>query len=161
MADANHEQPNPIRCADHFVPIEDNRGAGLDCDPRQAGFRRQSDGTRTDRWPVGATFLTGFLDFDEHSAKPFAAKSRAPAQELVSPLYRLYPEHQALLNDDRLADIKIAQSASNAQPVLDIRLGLRTRQNGAERTFGGELPIEKLIDAEHPKTLLLKLAYDG
>jgi hypothetical protein len=31
----------------------------------------------------------------------------------------------------------------------------------AEWTFGDKLPIEKLIDAKHPKTLLLELGYDG
>ena len=31
----------------------------------------------------------------------------------------------------------------------------------AERTFGDKFPIEKLIDAEHPKTLLLEFAYNG
>ena len=45
--------------------------------------------------------------------------------------------------------------------MLDIRLGLRTRLNGSERPRAGDLPIEKLIDAENPKTLPLKLAYDG
>jgi glutamine phosphoribosylpyrophosphate amidotransferase len=31
----------------------------------------------------------------------------------------------------------------------------------AERTFGDELSIEKLVDAEHPKALLFELVYYG
>ena len=73
MEDANHEQPSPIRCADHFVPIEDNCSTRFDCDPRQAGFSCQSNGAGTDRRPVGATFLTGFRNFDQYAAQPFAA----------------------------------------------------------------------------------------
>src|SRR6516165_10446031 len=98
MADANHEQPSQIRCADQFVSIEDNRSASLDRDPRQTSRSCQSDGAPTDRRPVSATFLTGFRDFDQHAARPFAAERCAPTQELVSPLYRFDPEHQALLD---------------------------------------------------------------
>jgi hypothetical protein len=161
MADANHEQPSQIRCADQFVSIEDNRSASLDRDPRQTSRSCQSDGAPTDRRPVSATFLTGFRDFDQHAARPFAAERCAPTQELVSPLYRFDPEHQALLDDDCLADVESPQRPSNAQPALDIRLRLRIRLNGTERAFSDELPIQKLIDAEHTKTLVLKLAYDG
>jgi hypothetical protein len=65
------------------------------------------------------------------------------------------------LNDDCLADIEGADRPRNAQPALDIHLGFPIRAELAKWTFGDKLAIEKLFDAEHPKTLLLKLAYDG
>jgi hypothetical protein len=114
-----------------------------------------------DRRSIGATLLTWFFDLDQHAARPFAAECRAPPQEFVGPFYGFDAKDEALLNDDCLADIKGTDRPRDAQPTLDIRHGLQIRMDLAERTFGDAPPIEKLIDAQHPKTLLLELAYDG
>jgi hypothetical protein len=145
---------------DDLWAIEHDRNVSLDRDAAQPDFCRECDGTRPDCRPVGAAFLTRLFNLDQHPSRPFAAKCCASTEEFVGPFYRFDTKNEALLNDDCLADIKGADCPRNAQPTLDIRLGLQIRMDLAERTFGDKLPIEKLIYAEHPKTLLLELSYD-
>jgi hypothetical protein len=161
ILDADHEQPGLIRRTDHFVAIDHDRSICFNRDAHKPGFDRQSDGARTDRWPVGAPLLTGFLDFDQNAAQPFAAECRAASYQLVSAFYRFDAEHEALLNYDSLANVEGAQGPSDAQPVLDIPLGLRIRLDDAERAGMDDLTIKELIGTYEPKTLLFQFVDDG
>ena len=108
--------------------------------PAQPGLGRQRNRARADRRPVGAAFLTGLLDLDEHAARPFAPQRRAAPQQRVGALDRLDPEHEALLHDDRLADIERAERPGDAQPALDIGLRLRVRAEAAETALPARGP---------------------
>src|ERR1700724_3414201 len=155
--DTDQEEANPVGCPDYLVTVEHDRGVGPDGDAAQSRFRCQQNRAQSDRRPVGAGFLTGLPDLYEHAARAFAAQRRTAPQQLVGPLYRLDAENEALLNDGGLADIERAQGPGDAQPTLDIGLRLRIWAEPAERSLRRERPVEQLIGAQHPKTLLFEL----
>src|SRR5262249_43326634 len=138
-----------------------DRGICFNRDAHKPGSRRQNDGTRSDRWPIGAPLLTGFLDFDQHAAQPFPAERCAASQELVGAFYRFNTEHAPLLNHYCLANVKSAQGPSDAQTVLDIPLGLRIRLDDAEWAGADDFAIKKLIGTYDPKTFLFQLVDNG
>jgi hypothetical protein len=158
---SDYEQPSPVRCVDHFVSIDHNRSICLDRDAQKPGLGRQNDGARPDRRPVGAAFLTRFLDFDQHTARPFAAECCAAPQEFISAFYRFDAEHEPLLNDDCLPNVESAQGPSYAQPVLDIRFGLRIRLDDAEGPGADDFRTKQLVGRYDPKPLLLEFVDDG
>src|SRR5215471_4133109 len=129
---------------------------GLDGNPPQPGFRRQRNRAQSDRRPIGTRFLTGFLDFDKHTAWPIPAKGGTASQQLVGGFDRLDAEHETLLNDDGLTDIEGAQGAGDTSPALDVGLRLPIRAEPAEGSFGDERPAEQLVGADHSKALLFE-----
>src|ERR1700738_4620974 len=126
-ANADHEQTGSVGASDDFLAIQHDGRVGLDCDAHQPGFRRQLDGAESNRRLVDTAFLTGLLNLDQHPAGAFTPQCGASPQKFVSPLYGFDAEHEALLNDHRLADIEIPQGLSDPQSVLDISLRLPVR----------------------------------
>src|SRR5262249_18690930 len=70
-------------------------------------------------------------------------------------------EHEPLLNHHCLANVESAQGPSDAQPVLDILLGLRIRLDDAEWAGADDFAIKELIGTYDPKPLLFQLVDNG
>src|SRR5207237_300919 len=85
-------------------------------------------------WPT--PLLTGRGALHQHAPRTVATQPGTAPQQSVSAFRRLDPEHQPLLDDDRLANIERANRTGETQTALDIGTSLGTRPAPAERTLG-------------------------
>src|SRR5258708_30486774 len=137
--------------------MDDDRRAAVDGDAAQPGGVGRGDGAYTDGRQIGAPLLVRLGGLDEDTARSGAAELPAAREQRIGPLDRLDPEHEALLDDDRLSDIDRAERPRDYKAVGDIGMGLLIRYDAAEDAARRQVAGENAVDANHPEALALDL----
>src|SRR5260221_2169314 len=158
--DADDEELGLIGGSDDPGAVEDERRAGLDGDAAQTRPAAGHNGAHADGRQVGAAFLAGLGDLDEHAAGPLAPQTGTAGNQRIGALDRLDPEYDSLLDDDGLADIERAQRPRNGDAVDDIGPCLFVRNQLAERAARRETVPEDGIGADHLEAFALEFLGD-
>src|SRR6266404_4295657 len=158
--DADDEELGLISGGDNPGAIEDERRAGLDRDAAQTRRAARGNCARADGRQVGAAFLAGLGDLDEHAAGSLAAQLGAAGDQRIGALDRLDPEYDSLLDDDGLADIERAQCARDSDPMGNVGHRLLVRNDLSECPDGRQATPQDGVGADHLETLTLEFLDD-
>ena len=128
VADADDEQAGSIGAPDELPSFDHQAIASVDRDPVEPGFRRSHHGLGADHGKIDPSLLLRLLELDQNSASTFAAQLATTSQQAIGTFDRLDAEDQAVLDNDRLSNVKLAQSRRDLDSKHNVSLCLRIRR---------------------------------